>query len=74
MTNRSPSQTPRGRGNKQNQTSANRTNARKALRLALSSSSEVITMLKGPKPTRLPGEHRLSKFNHLLLRVNLLDE
>ena len=32
-----------------NQTSANRTNARKALRLALSSPSEVIAMLKGLK-------------------------
>ena len=33
--NRSPSQTPRGRGNRQIQTSTNRTNVRKALRLAL---------------------------------------
>ena len=32
--------------------STNRTNARKALRLALSSSSEVIAMLKGLKNTR----------------------
>ena len=37
---------------RQNQTIANRTNARKALRLALSSTSEVITMLKGLKNTR----------------------
>ena len=49
ITSRSPSQTPRGRGNRQNQTSANRTNVRKALRLALSSPSEVIAMLKGLK-------------------------
>ena len=52
ITNRSPSQTPRGRGNRQNQTSANRTNVRKALTLALSSPSEVIAMLKGLKNTR----------------------
>ena len=39
----------RGRGNRQIQTSANQTNARKALRLALSSPSEVIAMLKGLK-------------------------
>ena len=36
MTNRSPSQTPRGRGNRQFQTSTNRINVRKALRLHLS--------------------------------------
>ena len=36
ITNLSPSQTPRGRGNRQNQTSANRTNVRKAPRQALS--------------------------------------
>ena len=36
ITNRSPSQTLRGRGNRQIQTSTNRTNVRKALRLALS--------------------------------------
>ena len=41
ITNRSPSQTPRGRENRQIQTSTNRTNVRKALRLALSSPSEV---------------------------------
>ena len=52
ITNRSPSQTPRGRGNRQNQTSANRTNVRQALRLALSSPGEVIAMLKGLKNTR----------------------
>ena len=40
---------PRGGRNRQNQTSANRTNVRKALRLALSSPSEVIAMLKGRK-------------------------
>ena len=34
ITNRSPSQTPRGRGNRQNQASTNRTNVRKVLRLA----------------------------------------
>ena len=33
-TNRSPYQTPRGRGNRQNQISTNRTNVRKALRIA----------------------------------------
>ena len=52
ITNRSPSQTPRGRGNRQNQTGANQTNVRKALRIALSSPSEVIAMLKGLKNTR----------------------
>ena len=45
--NRSPSQTPRGRGNRQNQTIPNRTNVRKAPRLALSSPREIIAMLKG---------------------------
>ena len=52
ITNRSPSKAPRGRGNRQIQTSTNRTNVRKALRLALSSPSEVIAMLKGLKNTR----------------------
>ena len=47
ITNRSPSQTLRGRGNRQIKTSTNRTNVRKALRLALSSPSEVIAILKG---------------------------
>ena len=47
ITSRSLSQTPRGRGNRQNQT--NRTKVQKALRLALSSRSEVIGMLKGLK-------------------------
>ena len=47
----SPSQTPRGRENKQNQTSLNRTNVRKTLGLVLSSSSEVIPMLKGLQNT-----------------------
>ena len=50
--NHSLSQTPRGRENRQNQTSANRTNVRISLRLALSSPSEVIAMLKGLKNTR----------------------
>ena len=45
ITNRSPSQTQRGRGNRQIQTSTNRINVRKALRLALSSPSEVIAIL-----------------------------
>ena len=49
ITNRSPSQTPRGRGNRQNQGRANRTNVRKALRLVFSSPNEVIAMLKGLK-------------------------
>ena len=43
FTNCSPSQTPRGRGDRQNQTSANRTNVRKALRLALSSPTSVVS-------------------------------
>ena len=43
------SQTSRGRGNRQIQTSTNRSNVRKALRLALSSPSEVIAMIKGLK-------------------------
>ena len=43
---------PRGRGNQQIQTSTNQTNVRKALRLALSSPSEVIAILKGLKNTR----------------------
>ena len=42
----------RGKGNRQIQTSTNRTNVRKALRLALSSPSEVIAILKGLKNTR----------------------
>ena len=46
-TSRSQSKTPRGRGNRQNQTNANRTNVRKAL----SSPSEVIATLKGLKNT-----------------------
>ena len=41
-----------GRGNRQIQTSTNRTNVRKALRLALSSLSEVIAILKGLKNAR----------------------
>ena len=52
ITNCSPSQTARESGNRQNQTSANQTNVRKALRLALPSPSEVIAMLKGLKNTR----------------------
>ena len=52
ITNRSPFQTPRGSGNRQIQTSTNRTNVRKALKLALSYTSEVIAMLKGLKNTR----------------------
>ena len=51
-TNRSSFQTPRGRANRQIQTSTNRTNVRKALRLALSSKSEVIAMPEGLKNTR----------------------
>ena len=47
ITDRSPFKTPRGSGNRQIQTSTNSTNIRKALRLALSSPSEVIAMLKG---------------------------
>ena len=43
------SQTQRGRGNRQIRRSTNRTNVRKALRLALSSPSEVIAILKGLK-------------------------
>ena len=52
ITNHSSFQTPRGRGNRQNQTSANRTNVQKTLRSALSSPSKVIAMLKGLKNTR----------------------
>ena len=48
---RSQSQAARGRGNRQNQTRPNRTNVLKALRLALSSPSRVIPMLKGLKNT-----------------------
>ena len=47
-----PSQTPRGRENRQIQKCTNRTNLQKALRLALSSPNEVIAMLKGLKSTR----------------------
>ena len=39
ITHCNPSQTPRGRGNRQNQTSANQTNVRQTLRLALSYTS-----------------------------------
>ena len=52
ITNRSSSQTPRGRENRQILTSTNRTNVRKALRLALSSPSDVIAIQKGLKNTR----------------------
>ena len=52
ITNRSPFQTPRGKRNRQIQTSTNRINVRKALRLALSFPSEVIAILKGLKNTR----------------------
>ena len=52
ITSRSPSQAPIGRGNRQNHTSANLINVRKALRLAHSSPSEVIAMLKRLKNTR----------------------
>ena len=45
ITNHSPSQSPRGRGKRQNKTSANRTNVQKAPRLALSSPSEVIAII-----------------------------
>ena len=38
--------------NQQNQTCTNQTNVRKALRFALSSSNEVIAMLKGLKTTK----------------------
>ena len=67
ITNRSPSQIPRGRENRQNQTSANRTNARKALRLTLSSPSVLIAMLKGPKNTR-------TKQHQANLKTNRLEE
>ena len=49
ITSRSPFQTPRRRWKRQNQTNANPTNVRKALRLALSSQNEVIAMQKGLK-------------------------
>ena len=51
ITSYSPSQTPRGRENRQNQTTANRTNVRKALILTLSFPSEVNAMLKRLKNT-----------------------
>ena len=54
-----------GRGNRQNQTIANRTNVRKALRKALSSPSEVIAMLKGLKNTR-------TKYHKARLKINCL--
>ena len=44
------------RHQEENQTSANRTNVRKALRSALSSPSEVIAMLKGLKNIRTQGK------------------
>ena len=66
ITNRSPSQTPRGRGNRQIQTSTNRTNVRKALRLALSSPGEVIAMLKGLKNTRTKWHKVRHKTNRLV--------
>ena len=56
--NKSPSQTPRGRGNRQIQTSTNQTNVRNALRLALSSPSEAIAMLKGLKKTQEQNDTR----------------
>ena len=52
ITNRSHSHTPRGRGNRENQTSANQTTVRNALRLALYSQSKIIAMLKGLKNAR----------------------
>ena len=62
ITNRSPSQTPRGRGNGQIQTSTNRTNVRKALRLALSS----IAILKGLKNTRTKCHTEIHTTNRLV--------
>ena len=53
ITNRSPSQTPRGRGNRQIQTSTNQTNVRKALRLALF--SPIPWVLFNFPPCRGPG-------------------
>ena len=52
MTNRSTSQTPRARGNRQTQTSTDRTNALKAPRLALYSPSETTATPEGLKNTR----------------------
>ena len=52
ITSRSPSQTQRGRGNRQNKTSANQTNVRKSLNVALSSKNEIIAVLKGLENTR----------------------
>ena len=49
--NHKPQPFPRGTGNRQLQTSTNRTNVQKALRLSLSSPSEVIAMLKQLKNT-----------------------
>ena len=66
ITNRIPSQTPRGRGNRQIQTSTNQTNVRKALGLALSSPSEVIAVLKGLKNTR-------TKWHKAILKNRLVE-
>ena len=57
------------------QTSTNRTNVRKALRLALSSPSEVIAMLKGLKNTRTKWHkvrHKTNRFVEFLVRLSLL--
>ena len=64
--NHKPSKTPRGRGNRQIQTSTNQTNVRKALRLALSPPSEVIAMLNGLKNTRWKWHKVRHKTNHLV--------
>ena len=61
ITNRSPSQTLRGRWNRQIQTSTNHTSVRKALRLALSSPSEVIAMLKGLKKKKKKKKKKKNK-------------
>ena len=66
ITNRSPSQTLRGRENRQIQTSTNWTNVRKALGLALSSPSEVIAMIKVLKNTRTKWHKVRHKTNSLV--------
>ena len=56
----------RGRGNRQIQRSTNRTNVRKALRLTLSSPSEVIAILKGLKNARTKWQMERHTTNRLV--------
>ena len=70
ITNRSPFQTPRGRGNRQIQTSTNRSNIPKALRLAPSFPSEVIAMLKGLKKHKNKMAQGKTSYNKSPRRIN----